>query len=56
MIRIFGTLILLLAIGNLAVFAHQDALVMTTKEVLFGATSTDKMFEETINQLKLKYE
>ena len=52
MIRIFGTLILLLTLGNLAVFAQQDSLVMKSKEVLFGEI---KSFDEGVLIIETAY-
>ena len=52
MSRIFGTLILLLTIGNLAVFAQQDSLVMKSKEVLFGEI---KSFNEGVLIIETSY-
>ena len=52
MSRIFGTLILLLTIGNLAVFAQQDSLVMKNKEKLIGEI---KSFDEGVLIIETAY-
>ena len=52
MIRIFGTLIILLILGNLAVFAQQDSLVMKNKEKLIGEI---KSFDEGVLIIETAY-
>ena len=52
MIRIFGTLILLLILGNLAVFAQQDSLVVKSGEILVGEI---KGFDEGVVIIETGY-